>query len=69
MQQTTGRLRLAQRIPVIVRLEKVPDAIKLRAGTTVSVVVVTGTSNGGGQVSPVPRVLRRKLIACRLPSP
>jgi len=50
-------IRLAQRIPVIVRLEKVPDAVKLRAGTTASVVVMTGTSNGG-DVPPVPRALQ-----------
>ena len=37
-------IRLAQRIPVMVRIEKVPDNVKLRAGTTASVVVITGTS-------------------------
>ena len=51
-------IRLAQRIPVMVRLEKVPDNIKLRAGTTASVVVITGTSTDGDQVPPVPRVLQ-----------
>src|SRR5262249_26466091 len=51
-------IRLAQRIPVIVRLEKVPDTVKLRAGTTASVVVMIGTSNGGDGVPPVPRVLQ-----------
>ena len=51
-------IRLAQRIPVIVRLEKVPDTVKLRAGTTASVVVLTGTSKGGDRVPPVPRVLQ-----------
>jgi multidrug resistance efflux pump len=50
-------IRLAQRLPVIVRLEKVPDTVKLRAGTTASVLVMTGTSNGG-DVPPVPRVLQ-----------
>jgi multidrug resistance efflux pump len=49
-------IRLAQRIPVMVRIDKVPDNIKLRAGTTASVVVVTGTSTGGDQVPSVPRV-------------
>jgi multidrug resistance efflux pump len=49
-------IRLAQRIPVMVRIEKVPDNIKLRAGTTASVVVITGTSTG--QVPPVPRALQ-----------
>jgi multidrug resistance efflux pump len=50
-------IRLAQRLPVIVRLEKVPDTVKLRAGTTASVLVMTGTSDGG-DVPPVPRVLQ-----------
>jgi multidrug resistance efflux pump len=51
-------IRLAQRIPVIVCLEKVPDTVKLRAGTTASVVVMTGTSNGDDSAPPVPRVLQ-----------
>lgn len=51
-------IRLAQRIPVMVRFEKVPDAVKLRAGTTASVVVMTGTSNGGERVPPVPSALQ-----------
>ena len=51
-------IRLAQRIPVAVRIEKVPDNIKLRAGTTASVVVITGTSTDGDRVPPVPRVLQ-----------
>jgi multidrug resistance efflux pump len=51
-------IRLAQRIPVMVRIGKVPDSVKLRAGTTASVVVVTGTSADGDQVPPVPRALQ-----------
>jgi multidrug resistance efflux pump len=51
-------IRLAQRIPVMVRIEKVPDNIKLRAGTTASVVVITGTSTDGDRVPPVPRALQ-----------
>jgi multidrug resistance efflux pump len=51
-------IRLAQRIPVIVRIEKVPDNVKLRAGTTASVMIMTGTSTGGGRVPPVPFVLQ-----------
>ena len=51
-------IRLAQRIPVAVRIEKVPDNIKLRAGTTASVVVITGTSTDGDRVPPVPRALQ-----------
>ena len=50
-------IRLAQRIPVIVRIEA-PDNIKLRAGTTASVVIMTGTSTAGGPVPPVPRALQ-----------
>lgn len=51
-------IRLAQRIPVIVRLEQVPDTVKLRAGTTASVVIMTTTNGGGDQTPPVPRVLQ-----------
>jgi multidrug resistance efflux pump len=50
-------IRLAQRIPVIVRIEA-PDKFKLRAGTTASVVVMAGTSTAGGEVPPVPRALQ-----------
>jgi multidrug resistance efflux pump len=46
-------IRLAQRIPVIVRLEKVPANVKLRAGTTASVLVTTGTSIGGNRLPSV----------------
>ena len=51
-------IRLAQRIPVAVRIEKIPDNIKLRAGTTASVVVITGTGTDGERVPPVARVLQ-----------
>jgi multidrug resistance efflux pump len=51
-------IRLAQRIPVMVRIEKLPDNMKLRAGTTASVVVITGTSTDGDRVPPVPRALQ-----------
>jgi multidrug resistance efflux pump len=51
-------IRLAQRIPVTVRIETLPDNIKLRAGTTASVVVMTGTSTDGDRVPPVPRALQ-----------
>jgi multidrug resistance efflux pump len=50
-------IRLAQRIPVAVRIEKVPGNIRLRAGTTAS-VVITGTSTAGDQVPPISRVLQ-----------
>jgi multidrug resistance efflux pump len=51
-------IRLAQRLPVAVRIDKLPDNIKLRAGTTASVVVMTGTSPDGDRVPPVPRALQ-----------
>ena len=51
-------IRLAQRIPVMVRIEKVPDNVNLRAGTTASVVVITGTGTDSAQVPPVPRALQ-----------
>lgn len=40
-------IRLAQRVPVRVHLEKVPDEVSLRVGTTASVLVMTGT---GGSI-------------------
>ena len=50
-------IRLAQRIPIVVYLDKFPDTVKLRAGTTASVLVMTGTSKDGVAVPPVPRAL------------
>jgi multidrug resistance efflux pump len=50
-------IRLAQRVPVIACIEA-PDKFKLRAGTTASVVVMTGTSRAGGPVPPVPLALQ-----------
>ncbi|WP_051390101.1 HlyD family secretion protein [Bradyrhizobium sp. Ec3.3] len=58
VQPTFEWIRLAQRIPVIVRIEKLPDNIKLRAGTTASVVVITGTSTNADRVPAVPRPLQ-----------
>ena len=58
VQPTFEWIRLAQRIPVMVRIEKIPDNIKLRAGTTASVVVITGTSTDDNQVPPGPRALQ-----------
>lgn len=37
-------IRLAQRIPVLIQLDKVPENVKLRVGTTCSVLVKTGTA-------------------------
>ena len=52
VQPTFEWIRLAQRIPVMVRIEKVPDNIKLRAGTTASGITGTGTD---GERVPSPR--------------
>ncbi len=54
-------IRLAQRIPVRIHLDSVPDEVKLRVGTTASVLVMTGTPPDGDQataVPPVPSALR-----------
>jgi multidrug resistance efflux pump len=37
-------IRLAQRVPVRIHLTKVPEDVKLRVGTTASVLIMTGTS-------------------------
>ena len=37
-------IRLAQRVPVRILLDEVPEEIKLRVGTTASVLVMAGTS-------------------------
>jgi len=37
-------IRLAQRVPVRVHLNQLPEGVKLRVGTTASVLVRTGTS-------------------------
>ena len=58
VQPTFEWIRLAQRLPVLVRIGQVPDNIKLRAGTTASVLVITGTSKDGDQVPLVPRALQ-----------
>ncbi len=49
-------IRLAQRVPVRVHLEHVPEGVELRVGTTASVLVMTGTA--GKQTKPVPPVPR-----------
>ena len=52
-------IRLAQRIPVRVHLEEIPDGVELRVGATASVLVMTGTEGEGkGSVPPVPAVLQ-----------
>jgi multidrug resistance efflux pump len=53
-------IRLAQRVPVRVHIDKLPEEVKLRVGTTASVLVMTGTA-GSENDSPgvaAPRVLQ-----------
>ena len=52
-------IRLAQRVPVRIHLDKVPEDIKLRVGTTASVLVMTGTS---GSKSDKPGVAAPKAL-------
>ena len=53
-------IRLAQRVPVRIHLDKVPEEVKLRVGTTASVLVMTGASNSKSEKSAVavPRALQ-----------
>ena len=52
-------IRLAQRIPVRVQLDKIPEGVALRVGTTASVLVMTGTrGEGKGPVPTVPQALQ-----------
>jgi multidrug resistance efflux pump len=51
-------IRLAQRVPVRIHLEKVPEEVKLRVGTTASVLVMTGTRGSRNKAIPVPRALQ-----------
>jgi len=53
-------IRLAQRVPVRIHLEKVPEAVRLRVGTTASVLVMTGTGNETSEKNAVaaPRALQ-----------
>ena len=39
-------IRLAQRVPVRIALDKVPEGVTLRVGTTASVLVKTGSADG-----------------------
>jgi len=53
-------IRLAQRVPVRVHLEQVPENVALRVGTTASVLVRTGTTAGQHEkdVPPAPSALQ-----------
>ena len=46
-------IRLAQRVPVRIHLDKVPEGVRLRVGTTASVLVRTGTSGSKGEKAAV----------------
>jgi multidrug efflux pump subunit AcrA (membrane-fusion protein) len=52
-------IRLAQRAPVRIHLDKLPKDVKLRVGTTASVLVMTGT---GGSKSEKPAVAAPKAL-------
>ena len=53
-------IRLAQRVPVRIHLTNVPKEVKLRVGTTGSVLVMTGTAGSEKEKRPVavPRALQ-----------
>ena len=53
-------IRLAQRVPVRIHLDRVPEEVKLRVGTTASVLVMTRTGDGKseGKAAAVPRALQ-----------
>ena len=53
-------IRLAQRVPVRVHIDDVPEGVDLRVGTTASVLVMTGTagSDSDGSVPAAPRPLQ-----------
>ncbi len=53
-------IRLAQRVPVRIHLAKIPEGVELRVGTTVSVLVMTGTSGSDSKMAAVaaPRALQ-----------
>ena len=56
-------IRLAQRLPVRVRITEVPEGVALRVGTTCSVLVETGTAHNQENAAPesatpVPRALQ-----------
>ena len=53
-------IRLAQRVPVRIHLDALPDGVELRVGTTGSVLVVTGSadSDHDSSVPPAPSALQ-----------
>ena len=51
-------IRLAQRVPVRVHLDEVPEGVALRVGTTASVLVMTGDVGENAEAPPMPRALQ-----------
>ena len=53
-------IRLAQRVPVRIHLDLVPEGVQLRVGTTASVLVMMGTSQGesDGKAVAAPKALQ-----------
>jgi multidrug resistance efflux pump len=53
-------IRLAQRVPVIINLDSLPEGVELRVGTTASVLVLPGTAGTslGDDLQAAPRLLR-----------
>jgi multidrug resistance efflux pump len=53
-------IRLAQRVPVRVHIDKLPKGVELRVGTTATVLVMTGTAGGEreGPTVAAPRLLQ-----------
>ena len=53
-------IRLAQRVPVRIHLDELPEGVELRVGTTGSVLVMTGSAESAGDASapPVPSALQ-----------
>ena len=53
-------IRLAQRVPVRIHISQVPDGVKLRVGTTASVLVMKGTAGtqSAESVPPAPSALQ-----------
>ncbi len=53
-------IRLAQRVPVRILVDSLPEGVALRVGTTASVLVMTGTAGteSGEPVPPAPKLLQ-----------
>ncbi len=53
-------IRLAQRVPVRIHIDKLPEGVELRVGTTASVMVMTGTAgkDSSKPVAAAPRALQ-----------